>query len=70
MRSLEFYPVTWEIAKYAGELYSQCRTQGNTVGMADATIAAVALVNRLVLLTDNQKHFPMSEINLYPMSTS
>ena len=37
--------------------------------MADATIAAVALVNRLVLLTDNQKHFPMPEINLYPMPT-
>ena len=67
LRSLEFYPVTWEIAKYARELYSQCRSQGNTVGMADATIAAVALSNRLVLVTDNQKHFPMTDLQLYPV---
>ncbi len=28
LRSLEFYPVTWEVARYAGELYNQWRVEG------------------------------------------
>jgi predicted nucleic acid-binding protein len=67
LRSLEFYPVTWEIAKYAGELYNHWRAQGQTLGMADITVAAVAITNKLVLVTDNTKHFPMPELTLYPL---
>jgi len=28
LRSLEFYPVTWEIARLAGDLYQQWRLKG------------------------------------------
>ena len=70
LRTLEFYPVTWEIAKYAGELYTRWRGQGRTLGMADVTIAAVALANNLVLVTDNRKHFPMPELHLFPLPDS
>jgi predicted nucleic acid-binding protein len=67
LRALEFFPVTWDIAKYAGELYAHWRDQGQTLGMADVTVAAVALTNGLALLTDNRKHFPMPELNLFPL---
>ena len=67
LRSLEFYPVTWEAAQLAGEGFRQWRQKGQTIGLADVTIAAVALTHKLVLMTDNQKHFPMPELQLLPL---
>jgi predicted nucleic acid-binding protein len=65
--SLEFYPVTWEIAQLAGDLFRRWRRKGQTLGLADVTIAAVAIGNNLALVTDNQKHFPMPELHLVPL---
>lgn len=67
LRSLEFYPITWEIAQLAGDLFRQCRQKGQTLGLADVTIAAVAIGNKLPLVTDNRKHFPMPELQLVPL---
>src|SRR5215469_8849008 len=67
LRSLEFYPVTWEVAELAGSLYRQWRQKGHTLGFADVTIAAVAVTHKLVLVTENQKHFPMPELQLLPL---
>jgi len=41
--------------------------KGTTLTVADATIAAVALVHELTLMTDNVKDFPMKELALYPL---
>src|SRR5262245_45604990 len=60
--SLELHPITWEIAKYAGELYREWRKKGQTLALPDLTIAAVAIRNGLPLATDNPKDFPMSEL--------
>jgi predicted nucleic acid-binding protein len=68
LASLEFYPVTWEVAKYAGALYREWRQNGITLALPDLTIAAVAITNGLDLATDNPKDFPMSELRLYPLS--
>ncbi len=70
LRSLEFYPVTWEVARLAGDLFRQWRQKGQTLGLADLTIAAVAIVHKLVLVTGNQKHFPMPELQLMPAPIS
>ena len=64
LRSLEFYPVTWETAQLAGDLFRRWRGKGQTLGLADVTIAAVAIGNKLALVTDNRKHFPMPELQL------
>jgi predicted nucleic acid-binding protein len=64
---LLYRDVTREIAERAGALRYRWRTQGKTLSLADATIAAVALHHRLVLLTDNEKHFPMPEIVRSPL---
>lgn len=64
LRSFEFFPITWEVAKLAGDLFRQWRKKGQTLGLADVTIAAVALTHGLPLMTDNVKHFPMPELEL------
>jgi predicted nucleic acid-binding protein len=67
LRSLEFYPVTWEIARLAGDLFRQWRQKGQTLSLADVTIAAVCLTHELVLVTANRKHFPMPELQLFQL---
>jgi predicted nucleic acid-binding protein len=67
LRSLKFYPVTWEIAKQAGDILNAYRQRGRTLSLPDVTVAAVALTNDLILLTGNAKDFPMPELQIYPM---
>jgi predicted nucleic acid-binding protein len=65
--SLEFFPVTAEVARAAGLLRRDWRRKGQTLSYSDVTIAAVALANRLPLLTDNRKHFPVPRLQLLPL---
>ena len=67
LRSLKFYPVTWEIAKQAGDILNAWRQRGRTLSLPDVTVAAVALRNDLILLTGNIKDFPMQELHIYPL---
>src|SRR5450432_3929157 len=67
LKSLEFYPVTWEVAQLAGDLFRKWRQKGQTLSFTDVTIAAVALTHKLVLVTDNRKHFPMPELRIFPL---
>ena len=69
LRSLEYYDLTWPVARLAGLLKRDHGRKGTTITVADATIAAVALVFELTLMTDNAKDFPMKELNLYPLPT-
>jgi len=62
--SLEYYDVTREIAKEAGEYKRVFQKKGTTLSLPDVIIAAVAISNNLILLTDNPKHYPMPEVNL------
>jgi len=52
-------------AQLAGDLFRRWRQKGKTLGLADVTVAAVALTHNLVLVTDNRKHFPMPELQLF-----
>ena len=69
LRSLEYYHLTWPVARLAGLLKRDFSRKGTTVTVADATIAAVALIHELTLLTDNVKDFPMRDLVLYPLPT-
>ncbi len=62
MRSL---PITPQTAKTAGLLMRDWKKKGRTLSYTDATIAAVAIVHEIELLTDNRKHFPMSELRMF-----
>jgi len=67
LNSLEFLPVTPEIARQAGLLRRDWLKKGQTLSYTDVTIAAVALRNEVPLLTDNRKHFPIPELQLLPL---
>jgi len=65
LRSLKFFPLTWEISKQAGDLLCYWRLKGHTLSLPDTTIASVALEHRMVLISGNQKDFPMADISLH-----
>jgi predicted nucleic acid-binding protein len=67
LNSLEYLPVTAEIARQAGLLRRDWQKKGQTLSYTDVTIAAVALGNGVPILTDNRKHFPMPELQLVPL---
>lgn len=67
LQSLDYYEVTWDIARQAGLLRRDYARKGVTLALADATIAAVALFHHLVLVTDNAKHFPIRGLQLFPL---
>jgi len=67
VEALRFYPADKGIAKMAGQYINDFSQQGIQLTVADAVIAAIAATHQLVLITKNQKHYPMSEIKLYQL---
>jgi len=65
VEALRFYPADKGIARTAGQYINDFSQQGIRLIVADALIAAVAISYRLVIITKNQKHYPMPEIKLY-----
>lgn len=68
--SLEYYEVTKDVAKSAGEYKRGYLKRGITLPLPDVTIAAVAISSDLILLTDNPRHYPMPEIDLQQMEAN
>jgi predicted nucleic acid-binding protein len=67
LSSLDFYPITFSVARIAGELKRDFGKKGTTLSVTDSLIAAVAIEYQLALLTDNTRDFPMKNIRLYPL---
>jgi predicted nucleic acid-binding protein len=65
--SLGYLEVTWPIARRAGRLRYEWARKGRTLSLADATIAAVVLAHGFTLMTDNVRHFPMPELQMFSM---
>ncbi len=65
VEALRFYPADKKIARMAGQYINDFSQQVIRLTVADALIAAVAISYRLVIITKNQKHYPMPEIKLY-----
>lgn len=49
--------ISKEIAQKAAHIYTKLRSEGNTIAHNDILIAATAIVENLVLITNNNKHF-------------
>ena len=50
-----------EVAQKAASVYANLRKKGITIGHNDVLIAATAMVNDMVLVTNNVKHFQVIE---------
>jgi hypothetical protein len=68
LESLQYFPISWPVARLAGLLKRDYGRKGITLATTDATIAAVTLHYELTLITDNLKHYPMKELSLYPLT--
>src|SRR3981081_3823202 len=49
LRSLEYYHITWPVARLAGLLKRDHARKGVTITVSDTTIAAVAIAHQLTL---------------------
>jgi len=67
LRSLQYYPITFDVAELGGRLKREHSRKGATLSVTDTLIAAVALHYQLVLITDNVRDFPMSELSLFSL---
>jgi predicted nucleic acid-binding protein len=65
LSGLDFFPITFSVARLAGELKRDFGKRGVTLSVTDCLIAAVAIEYQLPLLTDNVKDFPMKNLKLY-----
>ncbi len=64
LNSLPLYPLDADVADLGGELVRQWRTRGVTLGGPNALIAATALCHQAVLITNNVKDFPMTDLQV------
>ncbi len=62
--SFTAYPVDTVVADRAGSYLREYQARGRRLELADALIAATAVIHELVLVTCNVGHFPMPELKL------
>ena len=65
--AFDCFDINADVGRTAGKLQNQMGPQGRTLALADTIVAAAAIENHCVLMTDNRKDFPMPELNLYPL---
>lgn len=63
--ALDVYAVDKNVANLAAKYIRDYKPKGQTLDFVDASIAATCLINKLVLVTYNAKHFPMPELKIY-----
>lgn len=65
LNSLECYGTDREIANLAGELKRRYSKKGITLSTPDVLIAATAMKKHLIVVTNNEKHFPVEDLMMY-----
>ena len=67
LNSLPAHPLDSAVADLAGEYIRRFRQRGTVLDKPDAIIAATAVHHDLLLVTYNPSHFPMPELDRYPV---
>jgi len=66
-RDFVFLPTNRDLASAAGILRRKYREKGIALSVTDCLIAATAIHYDVMLVTGNQRHFPMPELRFYPL---
>ncbi len=67
LKSLKIFDVNLEIAWNAAQLIRENRIKGITMDLPDAVIASTCILNNLILVTCNTKHYPIPELKFHPL---
>jgi len=67
LSSLTFFDVNREIANQAALLIRGYKAKGIKIEVPDAVIAGTCILNDLVLVTFNRKHYPIPELEFHPV---
>jgi predicted nucleic acid-binding protein len=59
---LEYWEMTREVARLAGVYRYDYARRGQQLSTADTLLAALAVLREAVLVTSNERHFPMPEL--------
>jgi predicted nucleic acid-binding protein len=65
--SLRVFNVNTEIANKAAKLIREYKAKGITLDLPDAIIAGTCMLNDLILVTYNTKHYPISGLKFHPV---
>jgi predicted nucleic acid-binding protein len=65
LSSLTFFDVNREIANQAASLIRGYKAKGIKIEVPDAVIAGTCILNDLVLVTFNRKHYPIPELEFH-----
>jgi tRNA(fMet)-specific endonuclease VapC len=65
--SMESVILDTPMAHLAGSFLSEHRRKGVSLSLADVMIAATAVSENLILLTYNQRHYPMPELKIHQL---
>lgn len=68
LNSLQVYDLNRAIANKAGEYIREFRNKGITLPLADTLIATTCIINNLVLVTYDTKHYSIPDLILWPFS--
>jgi tRNA(fMet)-specific endonuclease VapC len=66
---LRIFDVNREVASKAAQLIREYRGKGVTLDILDAVIASTCILHGLILVTFNRKHYPIAELEFYPVRT-
>jgi predicted nucleic acid-binding protein len=66
-KHLKVFDVNREIASKAAQLLREYKGKGVTLDIPDAVIASTCIFHDLILVTYNRKHYPIRELEFYPL---
>lgn len=64
IHALEYWPISRKAAMQAGAWRNAYAREGLVLSTSDTLVAAVAYERRAILLSDNEKHYPMPKITV------
>lgn len=67
LKALKVFDVSREVASKAAQIVRDHKSKGLTLGLGDAIIAGTCLINNLILVTYNRKHYPAEILEFYPV---